>query len=277
MRSGERTYAIPSNMVEQALELKEGPLAEVRSKGFVEWKDTQYPFAYLPRLLGNVHAQPQPGRYHWVLLVRAGSQTLAVHIDELRGNQEIVVKNAGPQFVRLQGYSGATVLADGEISLILNPVALAARQSVPAALSGEAAEMAEEGYIPPVETRIPSIMVVDDSLTVRKITSRMLEREGFQVVTAKDGVDALEQLVEYKPDVMLLDIEMPRMDGFDLARNVRADARLKDVPIIMITSRMADKHRNYALEIGVNNYLGKPYQEEQLLELITGFIAAQRA
>ncbi|MDP5239011.1 Hpt domain-containing protein [Uliginosibacterium sp. 31-16] len=276
VRSGERTYAIPSNMVEQALELKDSTLQEVRSKGLVEWKETQYPFTYLPRLLGNVHAQPLPARYQWVLLVRAGSQTLAVHIDELRGNQEIVVKNAGPQFVRLQGYSGATVLADGEISLILNPVALAARQSVSAAASGDVAEAGEEGYTLPVETRIPSIMVVDDSLTVRKITSRMLEREGFQVVTAKDGVDALEQLVEYKPDVMLLDIEMPRMDGFDLARNVRADARLKDVPIIMITSRMADKHRNYAMEIGVNNYLGKPYQEEQLLELIAGFIAAQR-
>lgn len=275
VRSGERTYAIPSNMVEQALELKEVTLAEVRAKGFVEWKDTQYPLAYLPRLLGNIHAQPQPGRYHWVLLVRAGNQPLAVHIDELRGNQEIVVKNAGPQFVRLQGYSGATVLADGEISLILNPVALAARQSTPAELTtGNAADTA---YTEAEQSRIPSIMVVDDSLTVRKITSRMLEREGFQVTTAKDGVDALEQLVEYKPDVMLLDIEMPRMDGFDLARNVRADARLKDVPIIMITSRMADKHRNYAMEIGVNHYLGKPYQEEQLLELITSFIAAQRS
>ena len=276
VRSGDRTYAIPSNMVEQALELKEGPMAEVRSKGFVEWKDTQYPLTYLPRLLGNLHAHPQPSRYQWVLLVRAGSQTLAVHIDELRGNQEIVVKNAGPQFVRLNGYSGATVLADGEISLIINPVALAARQTAPAEVLSENAEMLEPGYVEPAETRIPSIMVVDDSLTVRKITSRMLEREGFQVVTAKDGVDALEQLIEYKPDVMLLDIEMPRMDGFDLARNIRADARLKDIPIIMITSRMADKHRNYAMEIGVNNYLGKPYQEEQLLELITGFIAQQR-
>jgi len=173
------------------------------------------------------------------------------------------------------------VLADGEIALILNPVALAARQSVSLAASAEAARAeaaapAEEGYVAPAETRIPSIMVVDDSLTVRKITSRLLEREGFQVVTAKDGVDALEHLVDYKPDVMLLDIEMPRMDGFDLARNIRADARLKDIPIIMITSRMADKHRNYAMEIGVNHYLGKPFQEEQLLELITTYIAAQR-
>ncbi|MEN3111236.1 Hpt domain-containing protein [Uliginosibacterium paludis] len=276
VRSGERTYAIPSNMVEQALELKEAALAEVRAKGYVDWKEARYPLTYLPRLLGNVHAQPLPARYQWVLLVRAGNQTLAVHIDELRGNQEIVVKNAGPQFVRLQGYSGATVLADGEISLILNPVALAARQTATVGTESEA-QAADTAYTEAEQTKIPSIMVVDDSLTVRKITSRLLEREGFQVVTAKDGVDALEQLVEYKPDVMLLDIEMPRMDGFDLARNVRADARLKDVPIIMITSRMADKHRNYAMEIGVNHYLGKPYQEEQLLELITSFIAAQRS
>ncbi|PAS98203.1 MAG: hybrid sensor histidine kinase/response regulator [Candidatus Dactylopiibacterium carminicum] len=277
VRSGERTYAVPSNMVEQALELKEAALADIRARGFVEWKDTQYPLAYMPRLLGNPYAQPAQSRFHWVLLVRAGSQRLAVLIDELRGNQEIVVKNAGPQFVRLQGYSGATVLADGEISLILNPVALAAWQSTATApLDGKAAEL-DEQPLDASQTRIPSVMVVDDSLTVRKITSRLLEREGFHVVTAKDGVDALEQLTEYKPDVMLLDIEMPRMDGFDLARNVRADARLKDVPIITITSRMADKHRNYAMEIGVNHYLGKPYQEEQLLELITGFIAAQRA
>ena len=117
-------------------------------------------------------------------------------------------------------------------------------------------------------------MVVDDSLTVRKITSRLLEREGYRVITAKDGVDALEQLLDVVPDVMLVDIEMPRMDGFDLTRNVRSDPRLKGVPIIMITSRLADKHRSYAKEIGVNHYLGKPYQEEELLALIRSFTEA---
>ncbi|WP_018608532.1 Hpt domain-containing protein [Uliginosibacterium gangwonense] len=274
VRAGDRTYAIPSNMVEQALEVKEVTLDEMRARGYVEWNNTQYPFAYLPRLLGDTVSHPVSARFHWLLLTRAGSQTLAVHIDELRGNQEIVVKNAGPQFVRLQGFSGATVLPDGEISLILNPVALSARQVVNVVGADGEGEYAEAEAV--AETRIPTIMVVDDSLTVRKITSRLLEREGFQVVTAKDGVDALEQLVDIKPDVMLLDIEMPRMDGFDLARNIRADQRLHDIPIIMITSRMADKHRNYAMEIGVNNYLGKPYQEEQLLELIAGFIARKR-
>jgi chemosensory pili system protein ChpA (sensor histidine kinase/response regulator) len=119
-------------------------------------------------------------------------------------------------------------------------------------------------------------MVVDDSLTVRKITSRLLMREGYQVVLAKDGVDALEQLIEVMPDVILSDIEMPRMDGFDLVRNIRADERLRSLPVIMITSRTADKHRNYALEIGANHYLGKPYDEVELLDLVAGYTRARR-
>jgi chemosensory pili system protein ChpA (sensor histidine kinase/response regulator) len=116
------------------------------------------------------------------------------------------------------------------------------------------------------------IMVVDDSLTVRRVTQRLLAREGYQVVLAKDGVDALEQLQAITPDVMLVDIEMPRMDGFDLTRNVRGDERTRHIPIIMITSRTATKHRNYAMELGVNEYLGKPYQEDDLLKSIAGFI-----
>ena len=123
----------------------------------------------------------------------------------------------------------------------------------------------------------PLVMVVDDSLTVRKITSRMLSRENFEVATAKDGVDGLQQLQDIEPDIILLDIEMPRMDGFEFARNVRADAKTKHIPIIMITSRTADKHRNRALELGVNAYMGKPYQEEQLLQLIRQFTSRQVA
>jgi chemosensory pili system protein ChpA (sensor histidine kinase/response regulator) len=115
-------------------------------------------------------------------------------------------------------------------------------------------------------------MVVDDSLTVRRVTQRLLSREGYQVVLAKDGVDALEHLQSISPDVMLVDIEMPRMDGFDLTRNVRGDERTRRIPIIMITSRTAEKHRNYAMELGVNEYLGKPYQEERLLNLVAGFV-----
>jgi len=127
----------------------------------------------------------------------------------------------------------------------------------------------------PAQT-LPTVMVVDDSLTVRKITSRLLSREGYHVLTAKDGVDGLEQLIDTMPDVLLVDIEMPRMDGFDFTRNVRADERLKHLPIIMITSRTADKHRNYAFEIGVNHYLGKPYQEDELLALVQEYTKRKR-
>ena len=114
-------------------------------------------------------------------------------------------------------------------------------------------------------------MVVDDSLTVRRVTQRFLTREGYQVMLAKDGVDALEQLQTVTPDLMLVDIEMPRMDGFDLTRNVRGDSRTRHIPIIMITSRTATKHRNYAMDLGVNEYLGKPYQEADLLKFVLAF------
>jgi chemosensory pili system protein ChpA (sensor histidine kinase/response regulator) len=157
------------------------------------------------------------------------------------------------------------VLADGRVALIMNPVQPASRVAPSAPRLTATA---------PAKALAPLVMVVDDSLTVRKITGRLLEREGYRVVTAKDGVDALEQIAESLPKVMLVDIEMPRMDGFDLARNVRGDARTQDIPIIFISSRTAEKHRSQAAQLGVNAFLGKPYPEAELLELVARFAAA---
>ncbi|MCB1957801.1 MAG: response regulator, partial [Rhodocyclaceae bacterium] len=263
VRAGHRTFAIPSTMVAQVRELKADALEELRRERRIEWMGQSFEYRYLPRLVGDAETQPEVQRFNWVLLLRAGAQTLCLHVDSLRGNQEVVVKNAGPHIARIVGISGATVMGDGEIVLILNPVALAARPDV---LSDEVAAAG-----PRQVAHIPTVMVVDDSLTVRKITGRLLEREGYRVVTAKDGVDALERLLDTVPDVILSDIEMPRMDGFDLARNIRADQRLKALPIIMITSRLADKHKEYAREIGVQHYLGKPYDEAELLGLIASY------
>jgi chemosensory pili system protein ChpA (sensor histidine kinase/response regulator) len=267
-----RSWAVPANMIVQAMELKPDALQAMQRAHGIEWQGEHYPYRYLPRLLGDREARPAEARYSWVLLLRAGAQTLALHVDGLRGNQEVIVKNAGPQLTRVVGMSGATVLGDGEIVLILNPVALGARAATPtdeahAGLFGPAAEA-------PPPLHLPTVMVVDDSLTVRKITGRLLEREGYRVLTAKDGVDALEQLIDLKPDVVLTDIEMPRMDGFDLVRNIRADARLHDLPVVVITSRLAEKHRRYALEVGADHYLGKPYQEEELLALVARYAQA---
>ena len=266
IRAATQLFAVPSTMIEQVMELKEKPLASLREKGEIEWQGQRYPFHYLPHLLGDADAAPEAHRRYWVLLLRSGSQRVAVQVDELKGNREVVVKNVGTQLARVVGVAGATVLGDGSVVLILNPVALAAKAQ---ASSGHSIAPAA---VPMMMSTVPTVMVVDDSLTVRKITSRLLTREGYQVVLAKDGVDALEQLIEVMPDVVLSDVEMPRMDGFDLLRNIRADKRLKQLPVIMITSRTADKHRDYAKEIGANHYLGKPYDEDELLRLIESYI-----
>ena len=266
VRAGPQLFAIPSTMIEQVMEIKEKPLAVIRDKGEAEWMNQRYPFHYLPHLLGDAEAVPEAHRRYWLLLLRSGSQRVSVQVDELRGNREVVVKNIGQQLARVVGISGATVLGDGEVVLILNPVALASRLQVASVHSTVPVA------VPAAMSTVPTVLVVDDSLTVRKVTSRLLTREGYQVVLAKDGVDALEQLIEVMPDVVLSDIEMPRMDGFDLVRNIRADQRLKHLPVIMITSRTAEKHRNYAMEIGANHYLGKPYDEDELLGLVESYV-----
>ncbi|TCV82367.1 hybrid sensor histidine kinase/response regulator [Sulfurirhabdus autotrophica] len=270
IKAGAELFAIPSSMVEQVQELKAKPLAEVYGKKEIEWQGNKYPFFYLPRLLGDEEHQPISKNYNSILLLRSGALRTAIHVDELQGNREIVVKNIGPQLARVSGIAGATVLGNGKVVLILNPVQLAHREAMPIVTAKIEAPVEVEEK----PSNIPLIMVVDDSLTVRKITSRLLSREGYQVITAKDGVEALQELQDAQPSVMLVDIEMPRMDGFELTRNVRGDSKTANIPIIMITSRTAEKHRNYAKELGVDVYLGKPYQEEELLEHIESFIKA---
>jgi chemosensory pili system protein ChpA (sensor histidine kinase/response regulator) len=266
VRAGAGVLAVPSAMVEQVLRLKAEDMASRYAAGAVQFQERSYPLYGLAQLLGAAAATAaQP--YHSVLLLRSGIQRVALHVDELIGNQEIVVKNVGPQLARVPGVAGATVLADGSIVLIVNPVQLVQQ--------ARAAPERTTTVLPAnTSAALPVVMVVDDSLTVRKITSRLLEREGYQVVTAKDGLDALEQMKDLLPAVMLVDIEMPRMDGFDLARNVRGDPRTRRVPIIIISSRTAEKHRNQAAQLGVNAFLGKPYPEAELLQHIASFVAA---
>ena len=268
VKVGGRTYALPSVMAEQVQQMRQDALQRAKAAGALEWAGRTYPLHHLPALLGEAGAPPsaEPRRYTPVQLVRSGVEAIAVEVDDILRNQEVVVKNIGPQLASVPGIAGATVLGTGEIVMILNPVPLAARSA--SAYAVVTAPHVPASAVPPQ----PRIMVVDDSLTVRKITGRLLSREGYRVLTARDGVEALELLAESVPDVMLVDVEMPRMDGFDLTRNVRADARLKGVPIIMITSRTADKHRTYASELGVNVFLGKPYQEEALLQHIAAFV-----
>lgn len=305
VRVGDAMYAIPSVMVEQVQEFKGKKYDAMLSLTEIDWKGNRYSYRSLEALLGGVPQQSVLKRAY-AILAKSGQQRAAVQVDEIIGNREVVVKQIGPQLARLPGVSGATVLGNGQVVLILNPVHLVFREALGAAIAVEAAgaagaeagpavpeaaptvlapsvhvaeaagQDAPAALVVPAAPTVPLVMVVDDSLTVRKITSRMLTREGYEVATAKDGVDGLKQLQDIQPDIILLDIEMPRMDGFEFARNVRADAKVGKIPIIMITSRTADKHRNHAMEIGVNEYMGKPYQEDQLLSLIRQYVGLAR-
>jgi chemosensory pili system protein ChpA (sensor histidine kinase/response regulator) len=290
LSTGGKIYAVPSVLVEQVQQLKANALAAAYNEGAVIWQGNRVPIYYLSGLLGDKNAVALAQQYSPLIILKSGNDRVAIHVDEVLGNREVVVKNIGPQLARMIGIAGATVLGSGNIVLILDPVPLAQRAMHESARApriiasdapermGAVAEVAASVPIMPEPEPVQGlrtqriVMVVDDSLTVRRVTQRFLVREGYQVVLAKDGVDALEQLQAITPDVMLVDIEMPRMDGFDLTRNVRSDERTRHIPIIMITSRTATKHRNYAMELGVNEYLGKPYQENELLKLVAGFV-----
>jgi len=269
---GETRYAIPSSSVEQVLQLKPQALAAAYDDGSIEWQGARVPVHYLGALVGLDDRRPLAQHLSPLVVVRSGSLRLAMHVDAVSRNQEVVVKNVGSQVARVPAIGGATVLGDGEIVLILNAARLA--QQVLGDLWVERPAGSGRSALADAP---PTVMVVDDSLTVRKVTQRLLVREGYEVMLAKDGIDAMRQLQDRQPDVMLVDIEMPRMDGFDLTRNVRADEHLHDIPIVMITSRMADKHRNHALSLGVNVYLGKPYRDDELLAHVAGFVQERKS
>lgn len=277
IRSGKLAVGVPANLVEL---VRRGTLKEVQqayNSGSFEFAGEQIPFFWSGALLQSSTRSTEPqGKTLPVVIFRSAAQRIAVHVDEVLGNQEVVVKNLGPQMSRLPGLAGMTVLASGAVVLIYNPVALTtvygdqARQMSADSAQPDVLGQPAQPVAPllPVAPTVPLVLVVDDSITVRRVTQRLLQREGYRVALAADGLQALERLADELPSVVLSDIEMPRMDGFDLARNIRGDARLAHLPIVMITSRIAEKHREHARELGVNHYLGKPYSEEELMSLV---------
>ncbi|MDL2339590.1 MAG: response regulator, partial [Pseudomonadota bacterium] len=276
VRCGQLIVGVPSPLIGSVRRVPVAEIEQAHLSGGFTVDDSVLPFFWLGALLQTSARSAEPaGRTCQVLVVRSASQRVVVHVDDVVGNEEVVVKNLGPQLSRMPGLAGMTLMASGDVVLIYNPVALAtlygksARESTLAALRAPGYGIADvSADAIAAQSLAPLVLVVDDSLTVRRVTERMLLREGYRVMLAKDGLDALEQLAREKPAIVLSDIEMPRMDGFDLVRNLRADPRLQDLPVIMITSRIAQKHRDYAAQLGVEHYLGKPYSEEDLLALI---------
>ena len=258
---GEDQYAIPLNTIEGIVRVSGAELDKLYQPdgGGFEYAGVPYRVRYLGSFIGRDYVALSDRSSVPVVLVRSGDRAVAVHVDGVQGSREIVVKSLGPQFAGVGGISGATILGDGSVVVILDLLALIRAQTAPIYANGTPTAAAD---------RPACVMVVDDSVTVRKVTSRLLERQGMDVMLAKDGVEAIAMLQERRPDIMLLDIEMPRMDGFEVARQVRHDERLSKLPIVMISSRTGSKHQERATELGVNRFLGKPFQENELLATI---------
>ncbi|ABM38647.1 hybrid sensor histidine kinase/response regulator [Polaromonas naphthalenivorans] len=288
VRAGSMSVGIPANVVENVRRIPAADLQQAYRSGTLDVGGETVPFFWSGALLQASHFSGEaPAKTAPVVIFRSAAQRIALHVDEVLGNREVVVKNLGPQLSGLPGLTGMSMLPSGAVVLIYNPVALAA-------VYGEQARAWSKDYLAQDAARVsgrntdtifpvsvapktPLILVVDDSITVRRVTQRLLMRDGYRVAMAADGLQALERLQEEIPAVVLSDIEMPRMDGFDLARNIRADERMKGLPIIMITSRIANKHNEHAVELGVNHYLGKPYSEDELLRLIRQYCSVQTA
>ena len=274
----EETYAIPLNTIEGIVRVSPYELEAYYQPDapMFEYAGQPYRLAYIGKMLDKVDDPNLTGQVVPlpVILARSGDHAVALQVDRVIGSREVVVKTLGAHFGDVGGISGATVLGDGSVVIILDCIALV--RSYEASVNVPTDPVVAEAVPEPIN-KVRTVMIVDDSVTVRKVTSRLMERQGFAVATAKDGVDAMNQLQTIMPDVVLLDIEMPRMDGFEVLRSVRRDENLKDLPVIMITSRTGEKHKQQAMELGVNQYLGKPFQEAKLLATIEEVIASAKA
>ncbi len=270
-RAGDSLFAIPLLSIELVTRLKESEFQSYLSGDHVQhrYNERSYPIHNLGILIGSAQIQPfdeVADRRPPTLLFRSAEASAALQVEAVLGNREVIVKPVGPQFNGVPGISGATVLGDGRVVVVLELAALvrhigsqAQKQAESRALRVARQEARQEKI---------NVMVIDDSITMRKVTARILERHNIQVVTAKDGLDAVAMLQTQVPDLAILDIEMPRMDGFEVVAHVRNQQSLRGLPIIMVTSRGGEKHRERAMKLGVNDYLTKPYQEEQLMQSI---------
>jgi chemosensory pili system protein ChpA (sensor histidine kinase/response regulator) len=261
---GERPFQIPLNSVAGVARVTPSEYAALmrNDRPSYEFAGEDYPVLELEPLVGEPPL-PLDSENVSLLMIRTGDHQAAFRVAGLQGHQEVVVKPVGPQISSIPGILGGTIGADGQVMIILDMGPIIRRGLERAVQPPQVVEAPKE------VTRQPLVMVVDDSITMRKVTSRVLDNHSIEVMTAQDGIDAIEQLRDRVPDLMLLDIEMPRMDGYELLENIRADARLRHVPIVMITSRAGQKHRRKARQAGANDYLTKPYQEAELVEKVS--------
>ena len=270
VKIGENQYAIPIASVDGV-----GRIGREEHEQKMQLESPEFSYA------GNLHkiydlgglldlptAKAEGSMQMPLLLSRSGQDRIAICVDQVLGSHEIVVKPIGPQVTSIPGVYGASIMPDGGVVVILDLAPLVRHNSARQKL--QVVETVDSNV-----RSMPLVMVVDDSITMRKVTSRILERNNYEVILARDGLEAIEKMADHVPDLVLLDIEMPRMDGYEVAQNMKADSRLQNVPIMMITSRTGEKHRQRAFELGVERYLGKPYQEHELMRQVNEIFSAK--
>ena len=266
-----KLVVIPTWLVEEVVSIKQSEFVQIynRKDNFIEMKNEQYPFYYLGHLLGllDFNKQPEIKTYNTLIKVKYLNEIILIHIDRIINTNEILMKPIGKIFEKIRGILGSTLLGNGKQGLVINPILLKDhyKNHIISVKEVENDEQKEK-------QNTTTIMIVDDSMTVRRATTKTLEKYNYNIITAKDGEDALEQLQIIVPNLILSDIEMPKMDGFDLLKNIRNIDKYKNIPVVMITSRTAEKHKNHALTLGANGFLGKPYIEEELINEIERLI-----
>ncbi|MDQ3688390.1 MAG: response regulator [Acidobacteriota bacterium] len=272
VRAGGGVYAIPTSAVRQVVHADEKMLGEVRGEGVLRFEGASYRVAHLADWLRLAKGRlAEDAKQAPVLILRAGGDTAAVIADEIVGWREIVVKPLGADLRRMHGVMGATVMGDGRVIPILNPEDIVRGEGGDTSTVLVSAARPESDSASFALSRPPArrVLVVDDSPSVRRVMTNLLKQTEWTPVPAKDGLDALEILhnsrADELPSVILLDVEMPRMDGYELLATLRQQETMRHIPVVMITSRTGEKHRQKALGLGASEYLTKPYQDDVLL------------
>ena len=267
--TGQHMYVTPVSFIDRLVRIQTKDIENAyRSQKLIikepSGEQIEYDFWGLWQIIGLPTMQTRATTRGSIILMRG--DRIAVHVDEIKPATEFVFRPMGPQIVASSGLIGSTISSTGNASLVIDPAKIV--RNLKAIGAKQTGYIDVRNVTPAKEEKTPLVLIVDDSTTVRKITSRLLKREGYRSMEAENGMQALERLQEEKPDVILMDIEMPVMNGYDATKAIRNTPEISDIPIIMITSRAGESHRKIAFELGVNEYLGKPFNDFDLLNAI---------
>lgn len=269
----DKLFAIPAMFIDEVVSIKSEQLKAGYNNGFISFRKVKYPLYYLGHLSDVVSSKTLPNinNYNTLIVVSYLGQKIILHVDTLKTIEEVVIKSAGKILGKINGLLGLTLLGDGRQGLVVNPVLLVEHFNKVIKTKDNKYKVKDDSSKNKNKDKLNkklTALVVDDSITIRRATSKFLEKNNFNVILAKDGEDALKKLQDNIPDIILSDIEMPVMDGFEFVKHIKNIAKFKEIPIIMITSRTANKHKELAFSLGANDFLGKPYQEEELIKTI---------